>query len=58
MIYLSKATVAPRSKPSAGHQACEQCSGMGFKKSGEFGLDRKFVKCDWCKGLGQKYLEG
>lgn len=57
-MYLSKDTIAPRpARPSAGHQSCEQCGGMGFSKSGDFGVDRKFVACEWCKGLGQKYLE-
>lgn len=58
-MYLSKATIASGpARPSAGHQACEPCSGMGFRKAGEFGIDRRFVKCEWCKGLGQKYLDG
>lgn len=48
----------PRSsKPAPGHVKCEKCSGMGFQQTGTFGNDRKFPKCQWCKGLGQKYLD-
>lgn len=59
LTYLSKtfAPTRPNLKPSAGHQTCEPCNGLGFMRAGEFGIDRKFVKCEWCKGLGQKYLE-
>ena len=43
--------------PSPGHEVCKYCGGMGFMKSGDFGIDRNFVKCAWCSGIGQKYLE-
>lgn len=48
---------APRQTLSTGHEKCEKCSGMGFNRKGEFGIDRRYPVCEWCKGLGQKYLE-
>lgn len=45
--------LAPR---SSGFAKCEHCGGMGFLRSGDF-ADRTFPRCQWCKGLGQSYLD-
>lgn len=54
---INPPTNTTRMKPSAGHEVCQSCGGLGFKQVGNFGNDRRFPVCDVCKGLGQKYLE-
>lgn len=41
---------------SSGFETCKHCDGLGFLRTGDF-ADRKFIKCTYCLGLGQKYLD-